>query len=197
MENPPLRLIKADNLGAYDIELRPDSRPVIASDGTLLPPAGFSRNRLDALAEIAAQPPLFVDEPTAILSQHLMQKGVSFDQEMGCWQLPLACEYDDKNRARYPQISIPALGISNSLAHRVSFEVFTGRDIPPGFHVDHLCRSHACCNPYHLEPVSPAENTRRGRASRLAAGGLMSFFRSELRPGMTYQEIAELHSRYS
>lgn len=30
--------------------------------------------------------------------------------------------------------------------------------------LDHLCRVRSCCNPAHLEPVSHAENTKRGAA---------------------------------
>lgn len=32
--------------------------------------------------------------------------------------------------------------------------------------LDHLCRNPACCNPSHLEPVTPKENTRRGNAGK-------------------------------
>ena len=45
-------------------------------------------------------------------------------------------------------------------AHRVAYEYFIA-DIPDGLHIDHLCRVRACCNPWHLEPVTQAENNRR------------------------------------
>jgi hypothetical protein len=47
------------------------------------------------------------------------------------------------------------------LSHRFSYETLAGL-IPPGMHIDHLCKNRACCNPDHLEPVGPGENTRRG-----------------------------------
>lgn len=50
---------------------------------------------------------------------------------------------------------------TNTTAHRVSYELHVGL-IPPGMHLDHLCRVRHCVNPAHLEPVTPGENIRRG-----------------------------------
>ena len=45
-------------------------------------------------------------------------------------------------------------------AHRLMYEQTRG-PIPGGMHLDHLCRTPACINPDHLEPVTPRENTMR------------------------------------
>lgn len=45
--------------------------------------------------------------------------------------------------------------------HRYVYEMLVG-EIPRGLVLDHLCRTRACCNPAHLEPVTQAENLRRG-----------------------------------
>lgn len=44
-------------------------------------------------------------------------------------------------------------------AHRVAYELLRG-PIPdwPDAHLDHLCRTPACVNPAHLEPVTAYEN---------------------------------------
>lgn len=47
------------------------------------------------------------------------------------------------------------------LAHRVIWEDLRG-PIPDGLELDHLCRNPPCCNPDHLDPVTHAENMRRG-----------------------------------
>lgn len=57
------------------------------------------------------------------------------------------------------------------LVHRVVYELLV-EPIHSGLVIDHLCRSRACCNPDHLEPVTNAENIRRGAAS--TRDGLLS-----------------------
>lgn len=50
-------------------------------------------------------------------------------------------------------------------AHRVLYEREVG-PIPSGLTLDHLCQNKQCVNPEHLEPVTAAENHRRGFARR-------------------------------
>jgi hypothetical protein len=49
----------------------------------------------------------------------------------------------------------------NVCAHRWAYEALVG-PIPPGLHIDHLCRVPLCVNPEHLEPVTQRENMNRG-----------------------------------
>lgn len=51
------------------------------------------------------------------------------------------------------------------LTHREMYRLVVG-PIPPGLDLDHLCRVTACCNPAHLEPVTHAENLRRGKRAQ-------------------------------
>lgn len=52
------------------------------------------------------------------------------------------------------------------LVHRITY-VWNIGPIESGLELDHLCRIHACVNPYHLEPVTHAENMRRSAIYRL------------------------------
>lgn len=55
--------------------------------------------------------------------------------------------------------------IGTNRAHRVAWILAHG-PIPDGLVLDHLCRNRACVNPGHMEPVSHAENVRRGIAGQ-------------------------------
>jgi hypothetical protein len=77
--------------------------------------------------------------------------------------LDTACWLTDFAPTVYGYVSV-----SNERAHRVTYEHFVG-PIPPGLFLDHLCRNRACCNPTHLEPVTPQQNVLRGMAPNAIA----------------------------
>ena len=64
------------------------------------------------------------------------------------------------DRRGYGRIRV---GDKTAAAHRVVYELLSG-PIPEGLSLDHLCRNPSCVRPDHLEPVTHAENVRRGAA---------------------------------
>lgn len=71
-------------------------------------------------------------------------------------------------RSGYAGISLGGRQGPKQPVHRVVYELLKG-PIPDGLHLDHLCRVRHCCNPDHLEPVTPAENLRRGEHPHFVA----------------------------
>lgn len=74
-----------------------------------------------------------------------------------CWLWTAA-----QNGAGYGQLRMTRH--SNAYAHRFAYELLVG-PIPEGMQLDHLCRVRHCCNPDHLEAVTPKVNTNRSTAS--------------------------------
>jgi hypothetical protein len=77
--------------------------------------------------------------------------------ESGCWLWTGNC-----NRKGYGNSY--RTGHGRVLAHRQVYELLLGT-IPDGLELDHLCRTPACVNPEHLEPVTRAEHCARSTAA--------------------------------
>lgn len=78
-----------------------------------------------------------------------------------CWVWQRHC-----NPKGYARAKLPPHYKTSKAVYRVSYELWVG-PIPDGLHIDHLCRVPSCVNPAHLEPVTPAENTRRASIYRV------------------------------
>ncbi len=79
------------------------------------------------------------------------------EKTAGCWYWRGRLDNQGYGRVKIRQ--------RQSAAHRVAWQLERG-DVPDGLVLDHLCR-----NPAHLEPVTSAENTRRGHAARRSQCG--------------------------
>lgn len=79
--------------------------------------------------------------------------------ETSCWVWPFA-----SNRDGYGSVQ---KNNKSQDAHRFMYELLVG-PVPYKSELDHVCKIRLCVNPTHLEPVSHAENCRRGRNSKLS-----------------------------
>lgn len=92
----------------------------------------------------------------------------------------------------YGKVQRRGRGFAPQQAHRVMFERHRG-PIPVGLQLDHLCRNRRCVNPWHLQPVTAAENLQRGCRIRLSPP-IVKAMRSEYRRGVVTHKI--LSRRY-
>lgn len=77
-------------------------------------------------------------------------------------------------------------GYGANSPHRAAWEYFRGQ-IPAGLQTDHLCRVRSCCNPDHLELVTPRENTMRGNGNaRVNAAKVVCIHGHPFTPENTY-----------
>jgi len=92
---------------------------------------------------------------------------VSPEPNTGCWLWT-----GSTNHHGYGNTSAGRKG-KTALAHRFSYEALVG-PIQPGLQLDHLCRTRACVNPAHMEPVTAGENTRRGRTGEATRARILA-----------------------
>lgn len=74
------------------------------------------------------------------------------DGEDGCWLWTGSTTQAGYGKFKWRGVSF--------YAHRLTYETFVA-PIPAGWVIDHLCRNPPCCNPRHLEAVTPSVNTLR------------------------------------
>lgn len=77
------------------------------------------------------------------------------ETDSGCWEFLGARSFG------YGVVGAGGRGEGTSLTHRVTYQHFIG-EVPTGLDLDHLCRNRACCNPWHLDPVTRLVNVARG-----------------------------------
>lgn len=66
------------------------------------------------------------------------------------------------------------------------------RPIPVGLDLDHLCRVRSCVNPDHLEPVTRAENLRRGSRGKVNQATIQLMRTLDATTNLNRLDIAEL-----
>lgn len=74
------------------------------------------------------------------------------DKTIDCWLWTSGCNYKG-----YGEVS---LNHKQYLSHRISYATHYGID-PGNFIVDHKCNNPSCCNPNHLQLMTPKENVHK------------------------------------
>lgn len=84
-----------------------------------------------------------------------LQRLIRINSDTGCWEWLGEVTLNGYGKwQRGP-------GHLQKVVHRIVYQHYKNREIPKGMQLDHLCRVRNCCNPDHLEEVTPSENTRR------------------------------------
>lgn len=107
---------------------------------------------------------------------------IEYEPNSGCWIYSGCLDRDGYGRA-----TIRENGTRRTrIVHRVVYEAHKGK-IPEGLVADHKCKVRSCCNPDHIEPVTAAENQRRGDSGKASRERALA--RSACSRGHIYNEV--------
>lgn len=82
-----------------------------------------------------------------------IEKYVTVNTGNGCWEWTGGIQSQGYGTTRYEG--------KNWLVHRLVYTYYKG-DIAAGLVIDHMCKNKVCCNPDHLQTISPKENVLLG-----------------------------------
>ncbi len=82
-----------------------------------------------------------------------LSPGFPLEDTEACWTWP------DKGTEHKGYVFI-----GGKVAHRIAYELVIG-PIPDGLEANHECRHKPCRNPFHIKPMTHAENVRYGFAN--------------------------------
>ncbi len=127
--------------------------------------------------------------PRYLIGHNRRKEGLPYEVDGDCWIWQRG-----KNQKGYGRIHREG---RKWLAH-VWYYVQKHGPVPNGLQLDHLCKRRDCCNPAHLEPVTPSTNQRRGRMAKLTLEqidevqnlrGVLSSRAVAKRYGVSYQTV--------
>lgn len=105
-------------------------------------------------------------KPNKFIHGHQNRCRVKYKEtSTGCWEWQTGAAPSGYGVARVNGRSVRA--------HRAVYEALVG-PIPEGMVLDHGCRNKICVNPSHLQPVTVAENTRRGKSAKLRQSDVLN-----------------------
>lgn len=100
-----------------------------------------------------------ISDPVFLRSNDISQRAMEWiliDEDSSCWI------YQGSLVRGYAHMRVNGKIFS---LHRLMYEYYIG-EIPKKLHLDHLCETKNCVNPYHLEAVTCKENIRRAIYSK-------------------------------
>lgn len=116
-------------------------------------PEAWRKKNREGMARFRARQRELNPPPPEPTTEERFLKKIEKDPASGCWFWG-----GTLNHKGYSVMKVDGKLI---FMHRWAYEHYVG-PIPGGLTIDHKCRVRHCVNPEHMEPVTNAENKRRG-----------------------------------